>query len=309
MKSSLKTINDYVLSNPQELVERAEKHYKRELCEIAQTIADNDDIKIVAVAGPSGAGKTTTSHILCDNLKALGEVVEVVSLDDFYLSADRLPKLPDGTRDIESVYALDIELIRNCLNEVIVSGKTSLPKYDFITKEQILNARQIDISGRGILIVEGLHAMNPIISELIPRKNIFKAYISVNRTITDEEGNTLLSGRQIRFIRRILRDRIFRGASVSETMTLWQGVIAGEEKYLYCFKDTADVLVKTLHIYEPALYRDMFLSLAREVIPDTPCYLYFEKTVLALKEFESLDSGLIPEESLIREFIGSGKYN
>lgn len=308
MKSTLQTINDLALNNPEELVSRAERHYERELAEIAARIADNGEIKIVALAGPSASGKTTTAHILCEKLHALGEETEVISLDDFYLPVDKLPVLEDGTRDIESVNALDIPLMKKCFNEIIETGKTLLPKFNFSEKKRTLAARSIDVSGRGIAIVEGLHALNPLITDLVPGKNIFKAYISVNRGIENEDGVKLLSSRQIRLARRVLRDRTFRGTPVNETLSLWQGVVEGEKKYLYCFKDTADVQIKTLHLYEPCLYRNEFLKLTDEVKGNAPFKDYFLKTARALERFVPIDSSLVPPYSLITEFVGNGKY-
>ena len=308
MRSTLQTINDLALNNPKELVDRAERHYERELAEVAARIADNDNIKIVALAGPSASGKTTTAHILCEKLKALGEETEIISLDDFYLPVDELPILEDGTRDIESVNALDIPLINKCFGEIITTGKTVLPKFNFSEKKRISEAREIDVSGRSIAIVEGLHALNPLITDLVPRKNIFKAYISVNRGIENEDGSKLLSSRQIRLARRVLRDRTFRGTPANETLSLWQGVVEGEEKYLYCFKDTADVQIRTLHIYEPCLYRNEFLKLIAEVKEDAPLKDYFLKTARALQGFVPIDISLLPSDSLITEFVGNGKY-
>lgn len=308
MKNTLQVINDFALNSPRELIARAERHYDRELSEIAKRISEDDDIKIVALAGPSASGKTTTAHILREKLRELNEETEIISLDDFYLPIDSLPLLEDGTRDIESVNALDIPLINKCFNEIIRTGKTVLPKFRFSTKERIINARKIDLAGRGIAIVEGLHALNPLITDLVPSKNIFKAYISVNRGIVNEDGSRLLSSRQIRLARRVLRDRTFRGTPVNETLSLWQGVVEGEEKYLYCFKETADVQIKTLHIYEPCLYRNEILSLKDEISEDAPLKDYFLKTAAALERFVPLENALVPENSLITEFIGNGKY-
>ncbi len=308
MKNTLQVINDFALNSPRELIARAERHYDRELSDIAKRISEDDDIKIVALAGPSASGKTTTAHILREKLRELDEETEIISLDDFYLPIDSLPLLEDGTRDIESVNALDIPLINKCFNEIIRTGKTVLPKFKFSTKERIINAREIDLSGRGIAIVEGLHALNPLITDLVPSKNIFKAYISVNRGIVNEDGSRLLSSRQIRLARRVLRDRTFRGTPVNETLSLWQGVVEGEEKYLYCFKETADVQIKTLHIYEPCLYRNKILSLKDEISEDAPLKDYFLKTAAALERFVPIDISLVPPDSLITEFVGNGKY-
>lgn len=309
MKNILSVINKYAKESPSEMVVHSEQWYEKEITEIAKRISEDDRIKIVGIAGPSGSGKTTTAHLMCDKLFEFGEKTVVVSLDDFYLPDDKLPILPDGSKDIESVNALDIPLLKKCFNDIITSGKTVVPKFDFHTKERIVNHKEIDITNRGIVVVEGLHALNPLISELVPSENFFKIYISVNLPIVDDFGEKLLSSRQIRFARRLLRDRIFRDTHPNKTMTLWKGVVEGEEKYLYCFKNTADVELKTLHFYEPCIYKMKFIALENEIDKNHFCYEFFEKTLNALKKFESIDENLVPHNSLIREFIGEGKYN
>ncbi len=309
MKNTLTSINSYAEVSTKEFVDFSEACYYKEIEALADIISNNDDIKIVSIAGPSGSGKTTTAHILYDLLIERNETPTVVSLDDFYLPGELLPILPNGKTDIESVNSLDVSLIGKCFNEIIKTGESVLPTYDFKTRSRNLNGKKVDIKNHGIIICEGLHALNPLITDLIPRKNIYKIYISVNTPILDDNGETLLSSRQIRLIRRALRDRIFRGSSINTTLSLWDGVIEGERKYLYCFKETADAQLKTLHLYEPLVYKKSFLELENDVAEDAPCYEYFIKTVRALKQFNSISSDFVPNKSLIREFIGNGKYN
>lgn len=304
MKNTLSAINSAIEASKSDFVSLCEKEYIENIYHLAHTIAENDDIKIVAIAGPSGSGKTTSAHILEGHLEELNETVVTVSLDDFYLSYDRLPVLENGKKDIESVNSLDKELIKKCLNEIIKTGKTKLPKFDFKTRTSKEKVNEVNIGKRGIVLVEGLHALNPVISELVPRKNIYKIYVSVNKGISDDENDQLLSSRQIRLMRRTLRDEIFRGADVNTTLTLWEDVVAGERKYLYCFKDSADFNLKTLHLYEPSLYKKRFSALLEKVDKNHKGYEYFLKTVKGLEKFTEIESNYIPETSLIREFIG-----
>ena len=306
MLNSLSEINMASL-NPSEFIKTAEKNYLKEVYDAAKRIADNDSIKIVSLAGPSASGKTTTAHILCERLKIIGEKPIVVSLDDFYYPPDKLPILPDGKRDYESVNSLNLELIKKCFTEIITFGKTMLPKYDFLVKKSIPEHTLADITDNGIVIVEGLHALNPIITDLVPKENIFKIYISVNCSINDDFGEQMLSSRQIRRVRRTLRDKIFRDSSVENTLKLWNGVVEGERKYLYCFKNTADAHIRTLHHFEPCVYRDKFVSLKNEINENTVCYEYFMRTIAAIEKFKSLPMSVVPENSLIREFIGNEK--
>lgn len=309
MKYTLCDINSMVKNSPEMLIELSQKAYFEEIKSIADRISSDDNIKIVSIAGPSGSGKTTSAHILCEYLNQLGEETIVVSLDDFYLSADKTPVLPDGKPDIESVNALDIPLINKCFTEIIETGKTDLPRFDFVNKKRSSEIRKADITNHGIVVVEGLHALNPLITDLVPRENIFKIYISVNDAIYDRNKNKVIYSKQVRLARRVLRDRIFRGTDVNQTLELWDGVVKGEEKYLYCFKETADVLLKTFHLFEPCVYKEDFLRLRAEVSEDNISYKYFIYTAEALSRFEALDSKYVPESSLIREFIGDGKYN
>jgi len=307
MVNTLNEINKMAKDCPLEFIKACDNEYVKNITDIAKQIKDDHNIKIVAIAGPSGSGKTTTAHILQNKLESLGENTAVVSLDDFYLPTDKLPLLPDGTTDIESVNSLDILLIKQCFQQIITSGTASLPKYDFKTKSRILNANKLSVGTHGIVIVEGLHAMNPLIADLVPRKNILKIYISVNRSVDDNNGVQMLSSRQIRLVRRVLRDDMFRGATATETLYLWNNVIDGERKHLYCFKDTADIKLVTFHPYELGVYRERFCKMRSTVSKNAPCYEYFIDTANALERFDDIDSKLVPENSLIREFIGELK--
>lgn len=289
---------------PVDFIKKCEKNYLREVYSVAERIADNDNIKIVALAGPSGSGKTTTAHILCDRLAKIGEKTTVVSLDDFYLTSDNLPILPNGKKDYESVNSLNLNLLNKCFDDIIKYGKTMLPRFDFANNVSIKEDRLCDITDNGILIIEGLHALNPLITDLIPKENIFKAYISVNCSIEDNFGEQLLSSRQIRLVRRSIRDSIFRGTPINKTLELWNGVVEGERKYLYCYKNTADAHIKTLHVFEPCVYKDVFLKLKNEISKDSVCYEYFIRTANAIEKFSSISPDYVPEKSLIREFIG-----
>ena len=304
MLNILSSINDAVKSDPVSFIAECEENYKSQVAAAAKRIADNDDIKIVAIAGPSGSGKTTTAHILMRELELLGEKTAVVSLDDFYLPFEKMPVGADGQKDIESVAALDLPRIEKAFSDIVNTGGALLPKFDFLTKTRIENASRIDIGQRGIAIVEGLHAMNPLLTDGVARKNILKIYISVNMPVEDENGAPILKSRHLRLVRRILRDEKFRGARARETLCLWDNVIKGEEKYLYRFKDTADICLTTLHAFEPCVYKEPFLRMRDGVDESTPSYSYFIKAANALELFCGIESKLVPEDSLIREFIG-----
>ncbi len=290
--------------NPVKFIEDCTNQYLEPIKKLAKEISENENIKIVSIAGPSASGKTTTAHILMQELENLGEKTAVLSLDDFYKKHENIPTNPDGTLDFETVDALDTEYIKKCFNEIIESGQTLLPIYDFKVQNRAKETKPVEVGKKGIIICEGLHALNTAVTSLVPRKSIFKIYISVNHSVENADGIQLFSSRQVRLIRRILRDERFRGNSVKETLFAWDAVTKGDSKYLYPFTDTADAKLSTLHPFELCVYRERFCALRNQVDRNTPWYEYFNKTVNALELFENIDENFVPENSLIREFIG-----
>lgn len=307
MTNTLFEINENVNGNLQDFILREEQKYHSEIKETAGKIAQNPQIKIVLLAGPSGSGKTTTAHLLCDYLKDLGRLSQVVSLDDFYLSAKDAPVLPDGRKDTESVNALDVPLLEKCMNELVLQGKTIMPIFDFTKSARSEQTKTLDITDGSIVVVEGLHALNPRISENIDGENILKIYISVSESIYDEKGEKLLSSRQIRLMRRALRDEVFRNSDIKRTLHFWTGVVQAEEKYLYAYKPLADIILATLHAYEVGVYRNRFLKMATQVDESCENYDYFMKTVRAAEKFTPVPKSTVPSSSLINEFIGLKK--
>ena len=304
MINTISEINKYLKEDAGAFVKQNEEEYQKIVSDLAWLVSKVDDIKIVSIAGPSSSGKTTTAYLLKKELIKLSETVQVVSLDDFYLSGDNLPVLKNGEKDFESVAALDTELLEKCFKDIIACGKAEVPEFDFMNKVRKEKFKNIDIGQKGIVIVEGLHALNPVITDLVDRKNIYKVYISVNKSVDDDFGNKLISSRQIRLIRRILRDEIFRNSSVLDTLLMWKGVTKGEEQNLFKFKPSADMHLTTFHPYELGLYKNRFLKLCKSADPSYPFYdeiKYLEDTI---SEFESVDRSLVPENSLLREFIG-----
>lgn len=303
----LSDINAAALADPIGLIATAEEAYDNELNRVVEQVLAAGHIKIILLAGPSGSGKTTTAHILRDKLTCRGHKAQVVSLDHFYLAAEKMPRQENGQPDFETVYSLDIPEIHRVFSELITTEATTIPTFDFKTKKRG-HSHPIDISDNGLLIVEGLHALNPILTDRLAADCLFKIYISANQKIYDDEGKTVLSSRQIRLARRMSRDFIYRNTTASETLRLWTAVVAGEEKYLYCYKGTADVLLKTFHSFEPCIFRNIILDLLQGLDPATDNYEYVMRVKRGLERFFPLEPSLVPETSLIREFIEGGVY-
>ncbi|MGN0115433.1 MAG: uridine kinase [Acutalibacteraceae bacterium] len=294
-------------SNPMQMISSAEKHYKSEIDELANAICSQSHLKVVLLAGPSGSGKTTSANMLCDKIKQLGHKCSVVSLDDFFKNTNEYPLNPDGTPDFESIYSLEIELIISTLLEIIEKGSAMLPTFDFENQRRLDNTKRLELGAGGILIIEGIHALNPIISDSLPQENICRVFVSVSTGIKNDAGREILSGIQIRMLRRTIRDSLYRGFDVANTLSVWQGVLDGEQKYLYPYKPLADYKINTFHSYEPFIYgqylRD-YMDDELSAVSGSKFYGGFETAM----SFAPIDLSLVPETSLIKEFIPGGVY-
>lgn len=302
----IEDINRAVLDSEQSCVLEAEQRYHSKVASLADRICGDGLIKVVLLAGPSGSGKTTTANLLSDAIKARGEQSMVVSLDDFYRDADdpNYPRLENGERDFETVEALDIPKLTDTLSKIAASLPFSVPRYDFKTGS-VVEIRNYSPIGNGCVIIEGLHALNPLIFSPLPSESVLKIFISVSTNIT-KDTERILSGRKIRFCRRMVRDNLYRGASAERTLDFWDGVLRGEDKYLYPTRKYADISFDTFHCFELSVMRPFVESLISDELAERDAYA---KTVLqAVRHAVPMKIDHIPERSLIREFIPGGKY-
>ncbi len=301
---SIVALNRALLQGAQTVL-RDEAYYTEQVQSVAARIA-GDEIKVLLLAGPSGAGKTTTANLIADALRARGYDALIVSLDNFYRdhSDPDYPRLSDGGRDMESCDALDLGRIHDCLESILLGREFSIPRYDFKMGRAVSEATYTPMR-HGCVIVEGLHALNPAIAARLPEGGTLRLFVSVSTNITDERGERILSGRKLRFLRRLVRDSIFRGAGVAATLAVWQSVLDGEDRYLYPYKETADLFFNTFHTFEPGVLKDMAAARITEAGIDDP---YLSVVERALACIEPLSPELVPKSSLIREFIGGGTY-
>lgn len=260
--------------------------------------------KILLLAGPSASGKTTTAHMLGEKLRGMGRNSAIVSLDDFYLDRDKSPRLPDGRPDYESVKALDLLLLADVLRDFSETGVCEMPVFDFTVGKRSKETRRLALGKDDVIILEGLHALNPEIVEHLPRKMLFKIYVRVGTAVTDTEGKIVLGKKDIRFLRRLVRDDKFRDFDVEETFEIWSTVIYGEKKYLAPFKDTADIQIDSFHMYEPCALAHDCIKLLTGVNDNTPYYKKAQQMLSVLQGFPEIDERMIPENSLLREFLG-----
>ncbi len=299
-------INGAISADPVAAIAAAEKRYKKFVSDMATRVAKNDNIRIILLAGPSGSGKTTTANLLADRIRHEGLSSFVISLDDFYRdSTDPLyPRLESGERDYETVEALNIPDIVRVLSDIAEGRDFSVPHYDFKVGHRTEETKYEKMS-HGCVIIEGLHALNPIIFECLPKERLLRIFISVSTNINDG-GRRILSGRKLRFVRRMVRDNIYRGADAEQTISMWFNVIAGEEKHLYPYRNFADVDFNTFHEFEPCVMRRFAEELISESLIQKSEYVRTVATALAMAQ--PIDEALVPEDSLMREFITGGIY-
>lgn len=299
-----KKINDFAL-DPETFLKRCSEKYHNRVDAVAERIFADPNKKIVMLAGPSSSGKTTTASILSRYINQRGGRAYTVSLDDFYHPRSvGYPLDENGNPDYECVEALDVALLRSKLSELVEKGKSELPVFDFKSGERINNAKCIELCENDIIIVEGLHALNPIITDTLNEDNLFRIYVSVSTRIYDDDGNVVLSKRDLRFVRRMVRDYRFRSTSVERTFEIWQSVTRGEDKYLFPYEHLADVKLDSFHPCEPCVF-------AKRAIELLSCVKNQEHSEKAdslfnkLSLFRNTDYTLLPADSLLREFTGA----
>ncbi len=303
---NLKVLNQNITNDTKALIASSEAAYKELISSVCAKIESRRELKIVLLAGPSGSGKTTSANLLADRLISDGKAASVVSLDDFYRESSdpEYPLLENGKRDFETVDALDIPLLQKTLANIADGKEYSIPKFDFKLGGRS-EMRNYPKTNDGIVIIEGLHALNPRVFSLLPPEKLLKIFISVSTNIIDR-GAIILSGRKIRFLRRMVRDSIYRGSNAEETLSMWAGVLKGEDKYLYPNRQNADIEFNTFHPYELGVMRHFAERLISQKLAEKNPYA---KTVLsAVSLVEPISLSNVPENSLIREFVPGGIY-
>ena len=288
-------IKDIVLSQ--------EAIMERNIGELAHTIADRKDIKFVMMAGPSSSGKTTFSHKLSAQLRALGCVPHPVPLDDFYLNRDQMPIDEYGEKDFESIDGLDVPYFNECMYKLLQGERVLLPNFNFKTGKREYNDHYMKLGKNDILVIEGIHGLNDKMSESLPSESKYKIYLSALTQLSIDEHNPL-STTDGRLIRRIVRDSRTRATSAAETIAMWDSVRRGEEKYIFPFQEKADYLFNTALIYEMAVLKLYVDPQLYAIEPDHPMYPEAKRLIKLLDYFIPMAPDVIPNNSLVREFIG-----
>ena len=296
-------INELV-KNPQMFIARCEKDYYHQIDRVVERVLDSRGrIRVILLAGPSSSGKTTTANKLSEEFFKIGINAPVVSLDDFFLGKENYPKLPDGSPDMEALEALDLPLINKLVKELMETGEAVFPTFDFATSRRSDVTHTVTLGEGGVLILEGLHAINPRLLDSISENKLFRLFVSVRTKYLDDEKEVLVP-KDVRLIRRMVRDHKFRNHSPLETLLGWRDVLDGEEKYIYPYRDSVDFKIDSALDYEACVFHHYILPMLESLKDDAVYSGKVKQVVDILEAFDDIDYTYIPKNSLLREFIG-----
>ncbi len=302
-------VNNVVINGKiKEFIELNEIKQNNDLLEIANKIQNNiNDIKIVLIAGPSSSGKTTTCKKLALYLKSKGLNPFTLSTDDFFKDRKDTPKNEKGEYEYDIPEAIDIDLFNEKLDALLKGKETTLPTYNFLTGEKEYKHPPVSLKNRDLLIVEGIHTLNELLTSKIPRENKLKIYISPFTPLGLDRHNHV-STVDLRLIRRIVRDARTRGYNAVDTLKSWRNVRISEEKYIFPYQKEADIVLNTALIYELGILKTFAVPLLYNVNYKSEYYTEAKRIINFLKIFLNIPESALPETALLREFVGGGYF-
>lgn len=289
------------------LINVSEALQEKKLTEIADEIASRKDVKLVLLAGPSSSGKTTTCKRLSIQLLANGIKPLQISLDDYFVDREHTPKDDKGEYDYESIYALNLKLINDQFNALFRGEEIELPKYNFQTGRSEKSGKKLRMQPNNVLVVEGIHALNPELTAQIPEAQKFRVYVSALTTILLDDHNYIPTTDN-RLLRRIIRDYKYRGVNAQETIHRWPSVRAGENKWIFPYQENADVMFNSAMLFELAVIKQQAEPLLEQVPENCEEYSEAYRLRKFLKYFQPIPNRDIPPTSLLREFLGGSSF-
>ncbi|MGN0974682.1 MAG: uridine kinase [Gemmiger sp.] len=293
---------DLAANDPAAFVAMCENRYNARIEAAVQQISAHG-ARLVMLTGPSSSGKTTSSYRLAQAIRDRGRQADVISLDDFFVGAGRYPKQLDGSDDYECPEALDLPQLQDCLLSLLNTGRCSVPKFDFVTQQPSGEYRTVECTD-GVVIIEGLHALNPRLTEQLPPETVFRVYTSLSEEYCDDTGRRTLCTRDIRLARRIVRDGLFRGHGADFTLDLWSHVCASEDRYIRVYKKSADLVLDTSFSYEVCIWEKLLMGIEDTLAPGSRNERNFRRLCGLFRAFTPLSEQLVPQNSILREFIG-----
>ena len=291
-----------------DIINISEALQEKKIALIAEQIAARPGVKLVLLAGPSSSGKTTSCKRLSIQLAVNGLKPLQISLDDYFVDRERTPKDEKGEFDYESIYALDLQKINDQFNALFRGEEVELPKYDFQSGKSKKSGNRLKMNGNNVLVVEGIHALNPELTAQIPNEQIFRVYASALTTILLDNHNYIPTTDN-RLLRRIIRDYKYRGVSAQETIHRWPSVRAGENKWIFPFQENADAMLNTAMLYELAVIKMQAEPLLEQVPENCDEYAEAYRLLKFLKYFKGIPYNNLPPTSLLREFLGGSSFH
>ena len=291
-----------------DVINISEALQEKKIAQIAEQIAARPGVKLVLLAGPSSSGKTTSCKRLSRQLAVNGLKPLQISLDDYFVDRERTPKDENGEYDYESIYALDLQKINDQFNALFRGEEVELPKYDFQSGKSKKSGQRLKMNDNNVLVVEGIHALNPELTAQIPNEQIFRVYASALTTILLDNHNYIPTTDN-RLLRRIIRDYKYRGVSAQDTIHRWPSVRAGENKWIFPFQENADAMLNTAMLYELAVLKMQAEPLLEQVPENCDEYAEAYRLLKFLKYFKGIPFNNLPPTSLLREFLGGSSFH
>ena len=291
------------------LIKLAEAFHERKFAWVADTIYDahlSRGARMVLISGPSSSGKTTSAKRLGIQLGVLGLNPVLISLDDYFVDREKTPRDADGNYDYEALEAIDLELFNDHLARLIRGESVDIPRYDFITGRRTWHNAPLTLDERSILIIEGIHGLNPALSEGLHTEAIYRVFVSALTCLNLDDHNRIRTT-DVRLLRRIVRDMQFRATPPNNTLSMWPSVRHGEETWIFPYQENADRMFNTALHYELPVLRHYAYDLLKAIPPENENYLAARRLIKTLNYFPDIDEGVlaeIPPLSLLREFIG-----
>ena len=306
--STVGDLNDCISrGGMQQLIMTQEALQERRIAEIASRIAADPGKKFIMIAGPSSSGKTTFSHRLSIQLSAAGMKPHPIAVDNYFVEREMTPKDEDGEYNFECLGAIDIELFNRQMCELLAGETVELPYFNFKTGRKEYNGHYMTLGKEDILVIEGIHCLNDALSHSLPKESKFRIYISALTQLNVDEHNRIPTT-DGRLIRRLVRDARTRGTNAARTIAMWPSVRRGEEENIFPFQEQADVMFNSALIYELSVLKQYAEPLLFGIDREAPEYLEAKRLLKFLDYFLGVDSTVIPDNSLLREFIGGGCF-
>ncbi len=291
-----------------DIINISEALQEKKLAKIAEEIASRKGVKLVLLAGPSSSGKTTSCKRLSIQLAVNGLKPLQISLDDYFVDRDKTPKDENGDFDFESIYALNLDLLNEQFNALFRGEEVELPKYDFPSGKSVKSGKMLKLEPNNVLVVEGIHALNPELTAHVPEEQIFRVYASALTTILLDNHNYIPTTDN-RLLRRIIRDYKYRGVSAQETIRRWPSVRAGENRWIFPFQENADAMLNTAMLYELSVLKMQAEPLLQQVPENCEEFAEAYRLLKFLKYFKGIPYNNLPPTSLLREFLGGSSFH